>query len=285
MMTRFPLSPTSDFQLARDQRQQNPWYIDIDLSVARSRKAGTALLINCSANTIYIDQGGKSQTARIFFQCASLGDNSETPITVFPGFFANIPYTQFAIENDAQPAQVMRIIFGTDLEFHPGNGGTINVVGSVSIVDDGKSRTLANQAFSGAAWGAQAAGYYALCQLWNPVGSGKMLNVESVMVGCGSVTVVDGIFACPTSAQATFQGNPVSKYVGGANSVAMLGSSNPVAANSDPVLFSFGVTTKESHVVNLREPIVIPPGKGLNMFNTVVGHDLQANFEFFESPA
>lgn len=108
-------------------------YRDISLAAARSLTNGTAEVLTLVGNVIYIDQKANSGYATIHVQDdASVGN---TPITVFPGFLARLPFTQIILENDAQPGQVLRVIYGTDMDFIPVPGGGVSVLNAINVND------------------------------------------------------------------------------------------------------------------------------------------------------
>lgn len=125
--------PSSDFAAVRSELRAPPMYRDVSLATARSLTAGTAETLTLVGNTIYIDQKGNSGYATIHVQDdATIGN---TPITVFPGFLARLPFTQIILENDAQPGVVLRIIYGTDMDFIPVPGGGVSVLNAINVND------------------------------------------------------------------------------------------------------------------------------------------------------
>lgn len=110
-----------------------PLYIDIDLSTARSIAAKTQLVLNISGNSFYSDQNAIQGIAIVHFQDTNLGATS-SPITVNPGFIANVGYTQILIENSAQAGKRLRIFYG-DIDFVPGTGGQVTIAGRVDVND------------------------------------------------------------------------------------------------------------------------------------------------------
>jgi len=126
--------PSSDFFSARSELRATPQYRDIDLSVARSIAAGTAQPLTMAGNFLYVDQKAASGYATLHFQDdVSVGN---TPITVYPGFMAKVPFTQLILENVAQPGQVMRIVYGTDLDFLPvPTAAGVTVLNSLNVND------------------------------------------------------------------------------------------------------------------------------------------------------
>jgi hypothetical protein len=127
------LRPSStDFDDVRNRLRTVPLWFDVDLSVGHSIGAGTLLNLNIAGNSFFIDQKQNSGMATVHFFD---GDNNSAPITVFPGFIARVPFTQLAIENVAQPGQVMRIIYGVDIEFIPTTGAGLSVTATINVAD------------------------------------------------------------------------------------------------------------------------------------------------------
>jgi hypothetical protein len=125
--------PSSDFPAVRTEMRAPPMYREIDLSAARSLAAGTAEVLPIVGNMIYVDQKANSGYAVLHVQDDSYVGN--TPITAFPGFLVRVPFTQIIFENEAQPGQVMRLIYGTDLDFVPTVGAGVSVLNAVNIND------------------------------------------------------------------------------------------------------------------------------------------------------
>lgn len=125
--------PSSDFPAVRSELRAPPMYFELDLGTARSLANGTAARISRGGNVLYIDQKGNSGYATVHVQ--DDGSVGNCPITVFPGFLAKVPFTELMIENDAQPGQVMRFIYGTDLEFVPIPGGGVSVLNAINVND------------------------------------------------------------------------------------------------------------------------------------------------------
>jgi hypothetical protein len=128
------LTPTTEFSAVRARRRTGPLYYDVDLSSARSLAAGTALVLPLAANSIYIDQRASTGFAVLHFQDDTFNAGN-TPVTVFAGFIARVPFTQLIVENAAQPGSTLRIIYGVDLEFIPGTGSGVNILNPINIAD------------------------------------------------------------------------------------------------------------------------------------------------------
>lgn len=135
-MDRFPAlaAPIQDMQAVRDRRRTGVLYADIDLSQARSLAAGTALVLPINGTVLYIDQKENSGFAVVHVQDETF-TIANTPITVYPGFILQAPFTQLILENEAQPGQTLRILYGVDIAFVPGSGAGVTVVNPVNILD------------------------------------------------------------------------------------------------------------------------------------------------------
>lgn len=133
-MQEFLKKPSTDFGAVRDGRQTLPFYVDVDLSIARSITAGTALKLEIAGNSFFTDadttNGGN---AVIHFQDVSYGTTS-APFFVSPGFIANVGFTQLMVENLAQPGKRLRIFYGVDIDFQAGVNASIAIAGNVSVI-------------------------------------------------------------------------------------------------------------------------------------------------------
>ncbi len=124
--------PSIDFQPIRDQRRALPDHFDVDLSVARSFAAGTALILPAvSGNVFYIDQDPiNTGTATVYFQDTT---KTATPVTCRSGSIFKIPFTGLAFENTAQAGKRLRVLYGVDIDFQPSMSADVNISGGVGI--------------------------------------------------------------------------------------------------------------------------------------------------------
>jgi hypothetical protein len=118
---------SADFQGKRDQRASPLNFIDVDLSIARSAALGNILNIDVGGNLFYVDQnpdiGG---FATVFFGDGTV--RGGTPIYVGSGFLSNADFVQLGFSNVAQPGKILRVVYGTDVNFKPQFGSVQNVV-------------------------------------------------------------------------------------------------------------------------------------------------------------
>jgi len=154
------------------------------------------------------------------------------------------------------------------------------VSGSVEVIDGGKARTLAGQAFYSMVSSAPVAGQWGACQLWNPPDSGKNLILSAYGF---QNDVATGIrIRGATTKLATVAEKPPSKKLGGPNGVAETYS----APNGTVTMTNYypGATLAANSTFEkvLREPIVIPPASGLFVYTIALNVNLFAAFEFCE---
>jgi hypothetical protein len=117
--------PTSDLQAVRDGRRSTLLGYLVDLSIARSFAAGSALLLPIAGNVFMsdplFDLTGVSQSgiARVHFQDENFNPVG-TYVTALPSAIYKVPFTQVAIENYAQAGKFLYIVYGVDVDLVPG---------------------------------------------------------------------------------------------------------------------------------------------------------------------
>lgn len=139
-------APSIDFGPVRDERRAKLFYLDVDLTAARSIAASTSEVINVAGNSFYVDQDTANVgNGIVHFQDSTLS-RASAPVYVGPGFIARVPYTQLLIENAAQPGKRLRIFYGVDIDFQAGVNASITLLGqNGSFVDSQFSVTNGNQ--------------------------------------------------------------------------------------------------------------------------------------------
>ncbi|OMG73129.1 hypothetical protein [Burkholderia ubonensis] len=157
--------------------------------------------------------------------------------------------------------------------------------GTVQVVDGGKSRTLANAAYSGVAAASAVSAQYPRLQLWNPAGSGVRLVLECIN-NLGANTTSTAVLTDSTVALATLGQNGFPKLLGGANAAGQLRvDTNATLVPVTPALACLAPVTG-TVVTSFKpvEPMVIPPGHGLLMTGLVSNDNMTATFEWYEEP-
>lgn len=120
--------PSIDMDAVRDGRRAPLMYINIPLDSVFTIAAGNPLVLPLSGNSFYIDQDPSDVgNATVHFQDTNL-QTASAPIYVGAGFIAKVPFTQLLIENKtAQAGKVLRIVYGTDVDFTAGVNATIAI--------------------------------------------------------------------------------------------------------------------------------------------------------------
>ena len=190
-------------------------------------------------------------------------------------YIRDVDFDGFEIVNGATAQSVTVQISG-------GGAGSDRVLGEVSVIDGGKFRSMSGAAFCGYGYTAGVAGQYAHSQLWNPAASGKNLVLEQV--GSFSIAAMtQGVGArVATVALTTLVGAAPAKKMGMSGSSAEIRTQNNAAILGGAS--NMFVLSSAAPVYKPAEPVVIPPGYGLNMFNGLLAQDFGAAFEFFEEP-
>lgn len=155
------------------------------------------------------------------------------------------------------------------------------ITGSVEVIDGGKNRTMAKTAFVANSYSPGSAGTYAHNQLWNPIGSGKNIIVESIINQALTASAIQ--IGERTAAISTLNASqPKTKFLSsGVASVAQL-RTEANAALLQTTFAEMYLPASTSIEKQFKEPIVIPPGVGLICVNTSQPTALVTVFEFFE---
>jgi hypothetical protein len=148
---RFPgvRAPHEQFENVQNRLRTLPLYVDISMAAARSLASGMtedpadtsgkALVLNLCGNVLYVDQKANTGNATLHFNDTVSAGN--TPLTVFPGFLAKVPFVRLIVENSAQTGSTMRFIYGVDIDFLPavsaGVFGSVTIAGTVNTREQG----------------------------------------------------------------------------------------------------------------------------------------------------
>lgn len=132
--------PSIDMEAVRDGRRAPLMYLDIPLDSTFTIAAGNPMILPLSGNSFYIDQDPSIVgNATVHFQDTNL-QTASAPIFVGAGFIAKVPFTQLLIENKtAQAGKVLRVIYGTDVDFTAGVNATIAVTDQAPVRFTGTS--------------------------------------------------------------------------------------------------------------------------------------------------
>jgi len=201
--------------------------------------------------------------------------SSGDAVELLPGQgMENVKFDRLIVKDLSGAANAGAVLAGS------GNWRDERITGSVEVIDGGKNRTVANQAFMATTYCGGQAGNTAQIQLWNPALSGKRVIVARVTRGSATAgTVAVGITAV---ALVTKDKNAQSKLSGGAASVAELRVESKVGASGLAALTSNVVQAGVDLQFQFLEPVVLLPGYGLVLSASTLAADVLGAFEFFE---
>lgn len=192
--------------------------------------------------------------------------------------FRNAPYTRLTlVDKSGSPNKGVVIVADSDFVDD-------RISGEVSVIDGGKSRTVAGSTFMSGFYSAAVAGQLSYVGCFNAAGSGRNVFVEQVQTSL--LTAGNGIYfrrlnavtgvlvnAMKAKNQAAAD-SAVSSLYNGANA-ALLGTS----------LTFQHVTAGLPNILKFSEPVMLPPGYGLYAQGGAVNVELAAVFECYEEAA
>lgn len=194
----------------------------------------------------------------VFFYDRSGGRVDEARAAL-SGIYIEEQYAEFTVTNGALPQSVT-------LMLHTGRGGSRRQPGIVNVVDSARLQSFANQAFSGVfdipAGAGAAAGV-----LWNPAGSGRIIEVDRVAFASPANDLY-GLAIC--AAQASTLSAASSLYSGGAVPQGKAYYQNTgIGSLSLQSLIAQGyMQATVDRNIDLKRPIVIEEGRGVAFYNS-----------------
>lgn len=158
------------------------------------------------------------------------------------------------------------------------------VSGSVEVIDGGRSRTNAGQAFTAHLYTQAVAACISAVQLYNPPGSGKNILINQIqgVIGGGYSLQMKLHNASIDGSGTAGSGTVGSKKSGGPASIALpvcLANSSGLSPIASP---PFAMANAQT--LRLSEPYLLSPGWGLVCASPVVNNACGAELEFFEEP-
>ena len=158
------------------------------------------------------------------------------------------------------------------------------IVGTVDVVDGGKTKTNAGIAFSGGVQSGAPAGNYAVCQLWNPAGSGKNVIVSKAFISTDITSVL--LMGVGNAVNGATLGNPANKLASGLTSSARncydYLPGNPAGFKT---LAYVSLMANTPFLYHFAEPVILQPGYGISARMGAMAGTLNAAFEFVEETA
>lgn len=246
----------------------------------------TSLVFEKLAQSLAANQTWPLQIAGDFFRVES----AEWPVTVeimsggrivgrmtnvrAGDFVRDIVFDQVRVINGATAQSVTVQIAG-------GGVGSDRVIGEVSVIDGGKSRTFAGQAFQYGLGVAPGAGLYALFQMQNPVGSAKNVIVKTYKIAAQAAGVV-AVALNDAPLQADLSG-VASKLIGSENVPALKFYGGAVAGAMGPNYFDIANLQANAEISKvLQEPWVLTPGTTMKIHSATAEQTLNCVFEWIE---
>lgn len=157
------------------------------------------------------------------------------------------------------------------------------ISGEVSVIDGAKARAITGVAFMATPYTGPAIGNKSAAQLWNPVGSGRRLIVDQVRAASNTAQGLLAAFTTAPLANDYTAQRIASRLSGGPASVALARGAPAASIGGAPYLLNFTVATSLTEIfVPKGAPLVIEPGYGLTVENTVDNTSVTAVFEYFE---
>lgn len=194
---------------------------------------------------------------------------------ILPGQGERENFRRLTIQNLTAGVNTVRILVA-DESFED-----TRIYGEVSVIDGGRSITMANKSFGGYAQQAATVGNFAHVQLWNPVGRTVNIAVSKIIMNSVAGSGVNlRWFGTPLTTLAL---NPNSKKIGvGPNSTAELRNEANAAILGNAANLIAWIPAIVALQVDFKEPIIIQPGMGLVVANQNVNTYLTASFDFYE---
>ncbi len=280
--------PSVPFTEVRDRRRSFPLYFDVDLSVAHSLAAGTAVVQPVAGTFFYID----NDPTNVGNATVRFLDNSspvETPLAVGPGANFRVPFNGLVIENTAQSGKRLRVIYGVDLDFVPGlnqpltNGGI-----AVTITTTQPGAPVGVDKESDNAWACDvlvpaAGAVFGMLQLWNPGASGKRVYVDVARAGRAAANLLYFIRTFNASIGGVLTGAQLPKKSG--NPVASVveirtGGANPPSGTT--VMTFTTPTASQFARWGERDPFILDPGQGMILVDNTQNDAFVGQFEWRE---
>lgn len=169
-----------------------------------------------------------------------------------------------------------------ELQIAAGGAGSSRVMGEVSVINGELNRVKAGGVFIGAPWVGASPGNLGHIQLFNPVGSGKNLIFSKLSAYAPAGVAFPVSILSHGVALATLFGKGANKKIGGAQSVAEFRTATSAAAVGS-MMAAFAIEQVGKSVdFNFSEPIIVPPGYGLNFASGVANQTFSTSVQWFE---
>lgn len=157
------------------------------------------------------------------------------------------------------------------------------ITGEVSVIDGGKIRTLTKSVFWAYGNTAAVVGSSGYVQLWNPVGNDKRIVIPQISYAATSPSYAIANLSYNVTPLSVMLGNGKNKLIGEAESSAEIRKEESAVYLGIASIADFFMQGSLSQTLQLTEPIILHPGKGLMIGLPQTSNvALTANFEFYE---
>lgn len=195
------------------------------------------------------------------------------------------------IEITSAAAQVLRIAFGTAEAGTRRAAGTVAVSGIVNTLDNGINVTKNNRSFFGVVDHFASAGNLCVQGIWNPLGSGKNVIIEKIIVNgaaAGSqqfvrAQLLTAIFGTLLTAPVSLLGNGFDSTTTQVRGIQT--PTAPIGKNIGSMGSSAGSTLLDFREFVFGGKIVLPQGSGISINTIVVNSNLSSLYYFSEETA
>lgn len=179
---------------------------------------------------------------------------------------------------ESPQAQTVRFAYGSS------EAGTRRTAGIVQVVDGSRAIVESGASFMTFIGVAGVAAMVSQLQLWNPPGSGKKLIVKSLFL-TSSVNVVYGVSFSNVALPTLSPSSPPKNKLFGSPIVTV---AEARTRNNTAVVEGTGlgpavyVLANDSKSFMFNEPLIVPPGYGLNVACANVNNGVNASLDFYE---
>lgn len=157
------------------------------------------------------------------------------------------------------------------------------ITGEVNVIDGGKLRTYSGGAYLASQNLNATATFFAIAQIFNPATSKKNTILEKLIISSstGGKILIGRYNSALASggAAASPESNKIHNGVESTSQIRYGISGTALALNT--MLLPY-IAANQSLTYDLKEPIILGPGYGINVNHTVLNADLTVGFEFYE---
>jgi hypothetical protein len=187
------------------------------------------------------------------------------------GFYLRAPFDRVVITTPVSQA--------VSWLFSPAEGGSDRLAGEVSIVEGGRSRTLAGIAYISFATAAASPGNQSSVQLWN-VSVDKRLVLTRLTLGTNTAQTLQ--LRRASVALATLAMAAERKLFGTGTSVSGQAKTENPAAAAGAIVSTVLMPANTPFNVPFSEPLILEPAAGLTISGTTVNTSVNASFDHWE---